>query len=182
MINPNLIDDRRKEAITELQKILKPFIENLGNLSRIEAYDISHLSGNQAAGAMVVSENGYLKPGEYRHFNIKYSQSDSDTAMVNEVIARRLNRGDWSKPDLILLDGGIPQLSSVMAIKSVNLPPFISLAKQFETIIIPVNGAFKEIKLQKDNPGLQLLMHLRDEAHRFCRRLHHHRRAKIIFT
>ena len=78
MINPNLIDDRRKEAITELQKILKPFIENLGNLSRIEAYDISHLSGNQAAGAMVVSENGYLKPGEYRHFNIKYSQSDSD--------------------------------------------------------------------------------------------------------
>ncbi len=182
LINPNLIDDRNREAVTELQTILEPYFPALGNLSRIEAYDVSHLSGTFATAAMVVAENGYLKPDEYRHFNIKYSQSDSDTAMMSEVIIRRFNRIDWHKPDLLLLDGGIPQLSSITSLTSVQIPPVISLSKKIESINIPTKAGFKEIQLPKDNPALKLLMNLRDEAHRFCRRLHHHGRAKIILT
>jgi excinuclease ABC subunit C len=180
--NPNLIDDRRREAISDLQTVLKPFIPNLGDLFRIEAYDISHLSGTFATAAMVVSQNGYMKTDLYRHFNIRYSQSDSDTAMMSEVITRRFHHPDWPKPDLLLLDGGIPQLSSVLALTSVQIPPVISLSKQSETINVYVNGRYTEINLQKDNPALLFLMNLRDEAHRFCRRLHHHGRAKIILS
>lgn len=174
--NPNLVEDQNIQALESLSQILKPYINS--PLSRIEFYDNAHLAGTNATSAMVVAINGVINSQNYRHFKIKKSQTDSDIGMMAEILARRLKRTDWPQPDLIILDGGKPQLS---ILKNIDTKiPVIALAKQFETIIIPQNANFVEINPPKSDAGLRLIMHLRDEAHRFSRRLHHHLRAKII--
>ena len=74
-------------------------------------YDISNLSGTSATGAMTVAIDGAVTPGEYRHFTIKFKGLD-DVSMMREMLTRRLHN-DWPKPDLIILDGGMTQLSIV---------------------------------------------------------------------
>lgn len=168
IVNPNLIQDKRQDALNALQLAI-------GNwpLARIEMYDISNLSGTAATGAMTVAINGALTPSEYRHFTIHPAAAGpNDVMMMKEMLERRLKRADWPKPDLIILDGGKSQLSSV----AWDIPTF-GLAKQNE-IIYDIRG--NEIKLDRTNPGLQLLQQLRDEAHRFSRRLHHKHRRIII--
>ncbi len=168
IVNPNLVSDRRQEALNEIIKNLKLKIKNL---SRIEMYDISNLSGTSATGAMTVAIDGQITPREYRHFTIHQSEPN-DVSMMKEMLERRLKRDDWPMPDLIVLDGGKAQLSIV----NWSIPTY-GLAKQDE-IIFDVNG--QEIKLERSNPGLQLLQRLRDEAHRFSRRLHHKHRSATI--
>ena len=73
--------------------------------TRIEAYDISNISGQYAVGSMVVFENGMPNKSQYRKFKIKTVDGSNDVAMMKEVLSRRFNN-DWSMPDLILLDGG----------------------------------------------------------------------------
>ncbi|MEK7504370.1 MAG: GIY-YIG nuclease family protein [Patescibacteria group bacterium] len=163
IVNPNLADDKRREALENLSKLGK-------NLHRIEMYDISNLSGTSATGAMTVAIDGAVTPGEYRHFTIKFKGLD-DVSMMREMLTRRLHN-DWPKPDLIILDGGMTQLSIV----TWDIPTF-GLAKQ-EEIIFSKSGT--KIKLEGNNPGLQLLQLLRDEAHRFSRRLHHKHRSATI--
>jgi excinuclease ABC subunit C len=175
--NPNLLEDEGYNKVKELLKNLS--FDYSGDLYkfRIEMYDISHLHGKQATGAMTVSIGGILRPDLYRHFIIRYSNSENDVEMMHEIIRRRLNQ-NWPKADLIVLDGGIPQLSIIKMLDK-DVPKIISLAKNNERLIIPQGKYFKEINLYKNNIGLLMLMHLRDEAHRFSRRLHHKRRAKI---
>lgn len=164
LVNPNLVEDKRQEALKNL-KIL-------GNdLHRIEMFDISNLSGTFATGAMTVAIDGQITPREYRHFTI-HQDNPNDVEMMREMLMRRLKRDDWPMPDLIILDGGKAQLSIV----NWSIPTY-GLAKQDE-IIFDVNG--QEIKLERSNPGLQLLQKLRDEAHRFSRRLHHKHRSATI--
>lgn len=163
IVNPNLAEDKRKEALDNLSKLGK-------NLHRIEMYDISNLSGTSATGAMTVAIDGAVTPSEYRHFTIKFKGLD-DVSMMREMLTRRLHT-DWPKPDLIILDGGKSQLSIV----NWDIPTF-GLAKQDE-IIFDVSG--NQIKLERNNSGLQLLQFLRDEAHRFSRRLHHKHRSATI--
>jgi len=165
IVNPNLVDDKRQEALENL-KVLG------NNLHRIEMFDISNLSGTSATGAMTVAIDGQITPHEYRHFTIKIIDTPNDVMMLKEMLERRLKRIDWPKPDLIILDGGKPQLSIV----NWDIPTF-GLAKQ-EEIIFDVSG--NQIKLDRTNPGLQLLQRLRDEAHRFSRRLHHKHRSATI--
>lgn len=162
IVNPNLIQDKNQEAIESLKYFLP------GDLHRIEFYDNAHLSGTHPTSAMTVAINGELSPHYYRHFTLHASD---DVSMMKEVLSRRL-KTNWPIPDLIVLDGGFPQLSTV------NWKiPTIALAKREETIFFP-NG--RQLKLPKNHPGLLLLMRLRDEAHRFARRLHHKHRATII--
>jgi excinuclease ABC subunit C len=173
LTNPNLTQDLRQQALDSLSQVL-----SLPPPHRIEMYDNSHLSGTAPASAMVVAVNGEILPRLYRHFTIKSADPKSDVAMMVEVITRRLKNSDWQTPNLIVLDGGKPQLSSIFHL----VPPeikLISLAKSHETIVIPAEAGYREIHLPKSHPGLRLLMHLRDEAHRFSRRLHHKHRAKI---
>ena len=171
IVNPNLVQDKRHEALDELIKNLKLKIKNL---SRIEMFDISNLAGTSATGAMTVAIDGQISPREYRHFTIK-TEELNDVSMMKEMLVRRMRHKDWPKPDLIILDGGLPQLSIT---QSVNFKcPIFGLAKQ-EEIIFDING--KEIRLERSNPGLQLLQRLRDEAHRFARRLHHKHRSATI--
>ena len=117
---------------------------------------------------MTVAIDGEITPRNYRHFTLHTSD---DISMMKEVLTRRL-KTDWPTPDLIVLDGGLPQLSVI----TWNIPT-IALAKREEIIYLP-NG--KNISLPKNHPGLLLLMRLRDEAHRFSRRLHHKHRASMI--
>jgi excinuclease ABC subunit C len=172
MINPNLVSDKRSESLDALAIALGT---PDAKFTRIEMYDIANLSGKDATGAMTVSVDGQLDSKNYRHFTIKSKDTPDDVGMMKEILDRRLKREDWPKPDLIVLDGGMTQLSIT---KSLEIPvPIISLAKQEEIIFTP-DG--KQIKLDKRNPGLQLLQRLRDEAHRFSRRLHHKHRSKNL--
>jgi excinuclease ABC subunit C len=174
--NPNLTQDLRQQSIDALSDAL-----NISKLTRIEMYDNAHLSGTSATSAMTVAINGELKNSLYRHFTLKKSKTDSDVDMMIEVMTRRFKNFDWPVPDLIVLDGGKPQLSSVKNLIPKNIP-VVSLAKQFETIVIPVGDSYREVKLPKNHPGLQLLQNLRDEAHRFSRRLHHKHRKVAQFA
>ncbi|MBI5358282.1 GIY-YIG nuclease family protein [Candidatus Amesbacteria bacterium] len=168
IVNPNLVEDKRQEALESIIRNLKLEIRNL---NRIEMFDISNLSGTSATGAMTVAINGQITPSEYRHFTI-HQNEPNDVNMMKEMLTRRLERIDWPRPDLIILDGGMTQLSIV----NWNIPTF-GLAKQDE-IIFDIHG--NQIRLERSNPGLQLLQSLRDEAHRFSRRLHHKHRSATI--
>ncbi len=182
--NPNLVEDKNLRLIDSLRNLLTEAGMDLPpRLGRIEMYDMAHLRGDSATGSMVVAINGELVHSLYRHFRIKYAQSDSDVDMMWEVLTRRFKNADWPKPDLVVLDGGKPQLSifknNYEFLKEI---PVISLAKQFETIIIPAEDDFKEITPPDNFPGLHLLQQLRDEAHRFSRRLHHKLRSKKLVS
>lgn len=169
LINPNLVEDTRQQALVSLREIVK-----VPALHRIEMYDVANIMGKAATSAMTVAVNGEVNSRNFRHFTIKSKHTPDDVAMMQETLARRLKRTDWPLPDLIVLDGGKSQLS---IIKSLKFPcPVIALAKKEEALIIPQDNTFKVIKLERTNPGLKLLQHLRDEAHRFSRRLHHKHR------
>lgn len=170
--NPNLVQDTRNEAVGLLQSLL-----SLPKLSRIEMYDNAHLSGTAATAAMVVSVDGELLHRLYRHFKIKTAPGNSDVDMMKEVLSRRLKRQDWPVPDLIVLDGGKPQL-----LASADCPyPVIALAKRLETIIYKnPAGEYVEVNPPIGHPALRLLQSMRDEAHRFSRRLHHKLRKKEL--
>ncbi len=181
--NPNLIQDSRAESLNSLTLILTPYLTTHHSplsLNRIELYDNAHLAGTSPTSAMVVAIDGEITPRNYRHFTIRTSKSNSDVDIMNEVLTRRLKRTDWPHPDLIVLDGGLPQLSSYKILDTKYKIPVIALAKRDE-IIYTLDK--QEIKLPKDHPGLRLLIRLRDEAHRFSRRLHHkHQRSSVIPT
>jgi excinuclease ABC subunit C len=181
--NPNLLADVHKTSVDSLLEILKPFFPRLTDLNRIEAYDISHLKGESATAALVVSEKGALRPDKYRHFTIKIAPSDNDVEMMREVICRRF-RNSWPFPQLIVLDGGVPQLSSILKPPAIfpENTALLAVSKNDEALHIFQNGYYVTIKPDLTNPGLKLLQNLRDEAHRFSRRLHHLHRRSIIYT
>ena len=175
LINPNLTADKRQSALDALKSAL-----SVNELRTIEMYDVAHLSGVSATAAMTVAVDGETDPRRYRHFTIKSPRTDSDVDMMREVLIRRLRRSDWPLPDLIVLDGGKPQLSILKSqISDFNIP-IIALAKRDEILVFPTADGFRELKLDKSDPGLLLLVRLRDEAHRFSRRLHHKHRSKSL--
>lgn len=174
IVNPNLTQDLRQAAVESLSDLLK-----IAPPNRVEMYDNAHLGGVAPTSAMTVAVAGELLPRFYRHFTIKTAPSNSDVDMMAEVISRRFKNTDWPTPDLVVLDGGKPQLSKIKGLIPAHIP-VIGLAKRLETIVIPVGDDYQEINPPKTHPGLKLLMQLRDEAHRFSRRLHHKHR-KLIF-
>lgn len=165
IVNPNLVSDLRTAALESLQRALETSL-----LRRIEFFDNAHIVGDSATAAMTVAIGGEIIPRFFRHFTLKSSTDDLE--LMAEVLGRRLKRTDWPKPDLIVLDGGKPQLSVVKW-----TIPTIALAKREEIIYTRTGG---RIELPRDHPGLMLLMRLRDEAHRFARRLHHKHRSATI--
>jgi excinuclease ABC subunit C len=138
----------------------------------IACVDISNTGENDAVGSLVYFDNGKPKKSEYRHFKIKEVTGQNDFAMMREVVGRyffRLREEKRAAPDLLVVDGGKGQLSSVHAeIKSLGFDRLnmIGLAKKFEEIYLP---AHKEpMTIPKASPGLRLLKQIRDEAHRFA--------------
>ena len=154
--------------------------------NRIECYDISHIQGTNTVASMVVFQNGLPKKTAYRKFKIKMTEGKPDDFLsMKEVLTRRLNRlGEpkWEKPDLIIIDGGKGQLSSVMQIvEGINVEgvtdiDFVSLAKREEEVFLPHKS--KSILLPRDSNALYLIQRVRDEAHRFAITFHRELRGK----
>lgn len=188
-------------ALESLQKALK--MKQLPR--RIECYDISHIQGTNKVGSMVVFVDGKPLTSHYRRFTIKELEEgiNNDFASLQEVLTRRIQYLDSvyrnkkkrrkekidtvslpEQPDLIIIDGGKGQLSSVMtALKAViksgskiTLPKVVSLAKQEEEIFIPKQK--NPIILPSDSPEFFLIQRIRDEAHRFAIQGHRKMRGK----
>ena len=149
--------------------------------NRIECYDISHIQGTNTVASMVVFQNGLPKKTAYRKFKVRMTEGKPDDFLsMKEVLTRRLKRlGEpkWEKPDLIIIDGGKGQLSSVMQIvEDLGVKvgkggiDFVSLAKREEEVFLPNKS--KSILLPRDSNALYLIQRIRDEAHRFAITFH----------
>jgi excinuclease ABC subunit C len=183
------LGDSNQKSLEDLAEIL-----DLSELPhRIEGYDISHIQGSNAVASQVVFIDGLPAKQYYRHYKIKnpditIGHSD-DFASLAEVIQRRfrkyiedpklarLGNSDW--PDLIMIDGGKGQLSAVVSIlEEMNLLAdlrVVSLAKKREEIFLPDSS--KPLETNAEQPGVQLLRRLRDEAHRFAVSFHRQQRS-----
>ena len=179
-VNPNLKTDIKNAELLALKKELKNTQSQVSSLGRIESFDISNISGKFAVGVMVVFLDGEKETSFYRRFKIRFAkEKPNDFAMISEVIERRLNHNEWPLPDLIIVDGGKGQVSSVAKVlKRKNLKiALIGIAKREETIISP---DLSEIKLPKNSKALLLVMRIRDEAHRFAITYHRKLRSKSL--
>ena len=150
---------------------------------RMECYDISHIQGTNTVASMVTFINGLSKKSEYRKFKVKSTKGKPDDFLsMKEVLTRRLSRlGEkgWDKPDLIIIDGGKGQLSSVMQIveeMGITGIDFVSLAKRQEEVFLP--HCSKSILLPRESSALFLIQRIRDEAHRFAITYHRKLRSK----
>lgn len=132
---------------------------------RIEVYDISNIQGVFAVGSMIVFTDGKPNKKEYKKFKIKTVIGPDDHHMMQEVINRRLLHTDWPEPDLIILDGGKPQLSTVLKLPNVDRNKIVALAKREEDVITPKKEI---IKFKINSEAFFLLQRMRDEAHRFA--------------
>lgn len=156
---------------------------------RIECFDISTLRGHETVGSMVVFEDGEPKRSDYRKFRIRRVEGQDDFASMVEVLKRRLRHliepipeeRFAARPDLLVVDGGKPQLSAALkAMHDLGIKgiPVIALAKREEEIYAP--GWSEPLALSMDAPSLNLIRHLRDEAHRFAIGYHRGLREKAM--
>jgi excinuclease ABC subunit C len=176
-----LPEDRTSQAILELETVLKNILKK--PINRIECFDISQLGNKYFVGSMVVWQNGKIDNSQYRQFKIRNHQDKpNDQMMIKEVVYRRLKHPEWPMPDLIVVDGGKPQVSAIVGTHhDAFLPniPVIGLAKKYETIVIKNGNEWQEINLPANSSALHLLESLRDEAHRFANQ---YRRSLISRT
>ncbi len=184
-----LMDSPYEEELIHLRALLQDHIPTLGVLSRIECIDISNFSGRQAAGSLVVLTNGVPDTNQYRRFKIQTRHPNgagqvvpNDVGMIKEVLSRRLKHPEWKYPNLLVIDGGKPQVAAATEILQASglTIPLIGLAKRFEEIIVPSNRQFTVIRLPLTNPAIHVLQRIRDEAHRFAKSYHIHLRKKLM--
>ncbi len=149
---------------------------------RIEGYDISNISGTSSVSSMVVFENGAPAKAEYRKFRIKSVMGSNDVASIRETLMRRF-RNNWRKPDLLLIDGGAPQVNAALqVVRHFELGiPVVGLAKgpdrKKDELICDHNNLeiCKLCERHKD-----ILVRVRDEAHRFAIAYHRKLRGRIL--
>ncbi|PSN14054.1 excinuclease ABC subunit C, partial [filamentous cyanobacterium CCP5] len=189
LVRKQRVADRNTQAMQDLAEIL-----DLPELpKRIEGYDISHIQGSDAVGSQVVFVDAMPAKQHYRHYKIKnpdvHAGRSDDFASLAEVIRRRfrsyannpdkqrVGNPDW--PDLVMIDGGKGQLSAVVEVlRELNLLQdlnVVSLAKKREEIFQP--GESFPVATDPEQPGVQLLRRLRDEAHRFAISFHRKKRT-----
>lgn len=174
----------RDRALLEIQQTL-----GLNQVPyRMECYDISNTQGTESVASMVVFTDGRPDKSQYRRFKIQTVQGPNDFLSMKEVISRRfrhqsedakqIGKSHFAKtPDVVIIDGGRGQLGyayQAMCELDVGSIPVFGLAKQHEWLFEP-NRA-DPIVLDRDSAGLKLLMHLRDEAHRFA--ITYHRKLR----
>ena len=185
------------KALIELEEILELPRTPL----RIECFDISNISGTTVVASMVVFEDGVAKKSEYRRFIIDTTEATDDTRAMHQVITRRLKRlladrnidqsevnesgGRLSKfsypPQLIVVDGGAPQVSAAArALQELGITDIAlcGLAKRLEEIWLPHSS--DPLIMPRTSEGMYLLQRIRDEAHRFAITFHRSRRSKVM--
>ncbi len=172
---------QRIKALQEALKLETP-------PQRLECFDISHSSGEATVASCVVfDQQGPLK-SDYRRFNIENITPGDDYAAMEQALKRRytrLKKGEAKMPDILVIDGGLGQLSQaeqvldaleVKGIRLLGIAKGISRRAGQETLIL--GGSHKEVVLPPESPGLHLLQHIRDESHRFAITAHRQRRGK----
>ena len=177
-------DNMTVGAMIQLQEFLK-----LSRMPiRMECYDISHISGTNKVGSMVVFINGQPAKSHYRKFHIKTVEGNNDFESLKEVLRRRISRlldeqekdeSFSSKHDLIIIDGGKGQLSSVMQeVEKSGLSgvEIVGLAKSEEEIFFPYQS--QSVLLPRNSYALKLVQRIRDEAHRFAITFHRNERKR----
>lgn len=137
-------------------------------LNRLEGYDISHLAGKESYGSMVVFSNGEIDKKEYRLFKIKTAPAGDDERSLFEVLERRFQHPEWPRPDLIMIDGGRPQIEFVSKFfaKANIAIPIVGISKYGGDELVfssQIKGGLREI-IKSLKPTL---LKLREEAHRF---------------
>ena len=149
----------------------------------IECYDISHIQGTNTVASGVYFENGQPKKSKYRKYKLKTLQKGEvdDFKSMREILSRRFKRiksGQIQTPDLIIIDGGKGQLSSVIQImKEFELKlNIVSLAKREEEVFLP--NKKEPVLFAINSPALHLFQRIRDEAHRFAITFHRQTRSK----
>lgn len=156
------------EALEELRGLI-----NLDKIPRlIEGYDIAQLSGKYTVSSLIVFRDGKPSNKEYRHFSMKSLKEGEidDFQSIREAVYRRYKRQkdeNNEMPDLIMIDGGIGQVHAALSsLEALALDiPVVGLAKKEETIVFPSG---EELLTDKSNPGLRILIAVRDECHRFA--------------
>jgi len=181
---------RNRELLRELQQQLR-----LVNFpERIECYDISNVQGTEPVASMVVTTDGEADKAEYRRFHIRGLQTPNDFQMMFETLSRRLTRmakGEWEKPDLIVIDGGRGQLNIALQVlrelavddidviglaksRVTNNDPNTAVERSPERVFLP--NVKDPVVLRQNSAALYLLTRLRDEAHRFAITFHRNTR------
>lgn len=169
-------------AVNELMNLM-----GLSDVHRMEAFDISNISGVQSVGSMVVFYNGQARPNDYRKFKIKTVIGPDDYSSMREVLTRRLThnaRNEDDKfadmPDLILMDGGKGQVNIALeVIRELGLDiPVCGMVKDdyHRTRALWYND--REIAIDTHSEGFKLLTRIQDEAHRFAISFHRNLRSK----
>jgi excinuclease ABC subunit C len=185
------------KALIELEELLELPRTPL----RIECFDISNISGTTVVASMVVFEDGVAKKSEYRRFIIDTTTATDDTRAMHQVITRRLKRlladrnvdqsevnesggrlGKFSyPPQLIVVDGGAPQVSAAArALDELGITDIAlcGLAKRLEEVWLPYSS--DPLIMPRTSEGMYLLQRVRDEAHRFAITFHRSRRSKVM--
>lgn len=173
------LDISKDRALIELQELLKL----KSPPRRIEGYDISHQSGENAVASMVVFINGVSARQEYRKFKIRHSKNN-DFENLKEVLERRIKHQEWPLPELILIDGGIPQLNFLAPLLNELNIPYLGLAEKNETIVLPLSTnpkTYQELTLPRSSDLLKLLQRIRDESHRFAITYHTSLKSQSLF-
>ncbi len=182
-------DDMTVNACRRLQEILGLKIYP----RRMECYDISNISGVDKVGSMVVFIDGEADRNSYRRFKVKTVEGANDFASLQEVLTRRLHKlgteeeEKFPRPDLIIIDGGKGQLSSVKEIfdkMQIDEIELVSLAKREEEVFTLYRD--DSIKIPHRDYALKMLQRIRDEAHRFAityfRNIHSKRNLQSVLS
>ncbi len=179
--------ERTRGAVEEIEKLL-----GLSDLHRMEAYDISNISGFESVGSMVVYEDGKPKNNEYRKFKIKSVEGPNDYASMEEVLTRRFEHGlkesgapgendKFSKfPDLILMDGGRGQVNiceEVLDRLGLSIP-VCGMVKDDNHRTRGLYYENEELPIPHSSEGFRLITRIQDEAHRFAITFHRKLRGK----
>jgi excinuclease ABC subunit C len=178
--NKTLIKKLQKEnpekakALKHIQDVALLKDDNItqtNNPQRIEGYDISHFGGKETVGAMVVFKDGEPSNKDYRTFNIKEAPANDDLRALEEMMIRRLRHTEWPYPDLIMIDGGRPQvvfISRVLRKNKINIP-LVGISKfSGDELVFPL-GTKKENR-EEAATLKSILIKAREESHRFANR------------
>ena len=174
-------------AVKEIARLL-----GLEDLNRMEAYDISNISGFASVGSMVVYEKGKPKRNDYRKFRIKSVQGPDDYASMKEVLTRRFRHGLEEReegkgagsftafPDLILMDGGKGQVGiALQVLDELHLHiPVCGMVKDDNHRTRGLYYNNEEIPIDRNSEGFKLITRIQDEAHRFAIEFHRKLRSK----
>ncbi len=174
---------KRKSDVPDELRELKRVLKLKTTPNRIEAFDISNISGKMAVGSMVSFLMGRPNKSGYRRFKVRTVNRIDDFSMIKEIVARRYRRVVLEKltqPDLILIDGGRAHLNvALQALRELNLDiPSIAIAKHPDRIYAPKKRS--PIGLSQDSMALYLIQRVRDEAHRFAITYHKGLRSKEL--